>query len=320
MDGPDPKYIRRGRRQTVCATPITLEAGFTPAVVDKSDAAKARIREVISGNILFASLDPKEREVIVDAMVPKEFASGDEIIKQGATGDFFYVLDTGHCDIFVEGVGKVTEVNSGGSFGELALMYNAPRAATVVATEPCVTWALDQLSFKKTLMDTTMKKRSRYESFIKSVEVLSTLNEYERLTIADALVTVSFPEGTVVIAQGEPGNDFYIIEDGEVKATKEGVDGEVSRRLSVGDYFGERALITNEPRAATITATSAVQCQKLDRATFKRLLGPLEDVLRSNMDVYERYKDAIPSTPIVEAEEKEEEEDEDEEDISESKM
>jgi cAMP-dependent protein kinase regulator len=76
------------------------------------------------------------------------------IIKQGDLGDFFYVLDSGHCDIFVEGVGRVStrtlsqffssllalfvrslqvmDVGPGGSFGELALMYNAPRAATVV--------------------------------------------------------------------------------------------------------------------------------------------------------------------------------------------
>ena len=81
------------------------------------------------------------------------------MIRQGDVGDFFYVLDTGHCDINVEGVGKVMDVGPGGSFGELALMYDAPRAATVTATEPSTTWALDQLTFKKTIMDATMKKR-----------------------------------------------------------------------------------------------------------------------------------------------------------------
>jgi cAMP-dependent protein kinase regulator len=309
---PEPSaYQRRGRRQTVCAAPITIEAGWMPTVVPKSDAARARIHEVISTNILFSGLDKRERDVIVDAMEPKEFAADATIIRQGDNGDFFYVVDSGHCEIFVDGVGKVLDVGPGGSFGELALMYNAPRAATVNTTEPTKTWALDQIAFKKTLMDATMKKRKRFEGFIRSVALLSTLNEYERLILADALTSCSYAAGEVILREGEPGHEFYIVEDGEVKATKEGVAGEVSRRLTSGDYFGERALLTNEPRAATITAVTPVVAQKLDRATFKRLLGPLEDVMRSNMEVYERYADAIPSEPIVEPEEKEEEDDDD---------
>jgi cAMP-dependent protein kinase regulator len=188
-------------------------------------------------------------------------------------------------------------VSPGGSFGELALMYNAPRAATVVrssvsqrwlgfgvnlasftvsavqiAQEPTKTWAMDQLTFKSTLMSTTMKKRrcvhvhvlcfvafhaspcfayntSTHEEFIRGVTLLSTLNEYERLTIADALVAMHYGPGETIIREGEGGQDFFFIEEGEVKATKAGVDGEVSRRLRSGDYFGEIALINNSVSA-----------------------------------------------------------------------
>jgi len=306
-------FRSRGRRQTVCAAPVRIEEGWKPTVIEKSADARDRIRDVITTNILFCGLDIKEREIIVDAMELKTFNEGDVIIRQGDVGDFFYVVDRGFCDIFVEGVGKVMEVSKGGSFGELALMYNAPRAATVIATEPTNCWAVDQLTFKKTLMDATIKKRKLHESFIKSVPIMSSLNEYERLTIADALHTVAFGPGDVVIREGEPGSDFYIIEEGSVAATKAGVEGEVSRRLTVGDYFGERALLTNEPRAATITALDRLICQKLDRATFKRLMGPLEDVLRSNMELYRRYEDAIPAVPVTEAEEKEADSDDDDE-------
>ncbi len=58
----------------------------------------------------------------------------------------------------------------------------------------------------------------------------------------------------VVIREGEPGSDFYIIEEGSVAATKAGVEGEVSRRLTVGDYFGERALLTNEVCAGVLAS------------------------------------------------------------------
>jgi cAMP-dependent protein kinase regulator len=231
--------------------------------------------------------------VIVDAMEPIEFSAGDKIIAQGDVGDNFYIVDTGHCEIFVEGVGKVMDVGPGGSFGELALMYDAPRAATVVADAATLTWAMDQVTFKKTIMDATMRKRARHEAFISAVPVFTSLNDYERLTIADALKAEQFEDGDTIIREGEEGGVFYIVEEGEVKCTKEGVSGEVSRRLVGGDYFGERALITDEPRAATVTAVGSVVVQSLDRATFKRLLGPLEAIMMDNMEVYEAYRDAI---------------------------
>ncbi len=58
----------------------------------------------------------------------------------------------------------------------------------------------------------------------------------------------------------------------------------------VGDYFGERALIKNEPRAANVIAKTKCTVVSLDRHSFKRLLGPLEDLLKRNMDIYEQYK------------------------------
>eukprot|EP01138_Halocafeteria_seosinensis_P013621 gb/GECG01013910.1/.p1 GENE.gb/GECG01013910.1/~~gb/GECG01013910.1/.p1 ORF type:complete len:413 (+),score=81.21 gb/GECG01013910.1/:1-1239(+) len=281
------EYLRRGRRSQIYAPPVELEEGWQPRVVEKDAESKKRILDVISDNILFRDHDKQERDIIVDAMELKSFEADEVIIRQGDLGDFFYVLDSGHCDIFVEGVGKVMDVNPGGSFGELALMYNAPRAATVIATEPSKAWALDQETFKKTIMSSTLQRRKRHEDFLRKVPILNGLLDYERMTIADALQTKYFSAGENIITEGSKGETFYIIESGEVKCTKEGIDHEVSPRLGTGDYFGELALISNSLRAATVTAVTDVKCQALDRHTFKRLLGPLERTFKRNMETYE---------------------------------
>lgn len=58
---------------------------------------------------------------------------------------------------------------------------------------------------------------------------------------------------------------------------------------SIGDYFGERALLMNEPRAANVTAKTETLLVTMSRHSVKRLLGPLEEMLKRNFDLYEKY-------------------------------
>mmetsp|Transcript_7880 Transcript_7880/g.13526 ORF Transcript_7880/g.13526 Transcript_7880/m.13526 type:complete len:245 (+) Transcript_7880:435-1169(+) len=221
---------------------------------------------------------------------------GEVIIKQGDEGDNFYVVDTGDCDVFVSKPGqepkKVLSCPSGESFGELALMYNAPRAATVIARSPTRLWAVDRITFKLILMDTTIKQRNLYESFLEKVPILANLSKCERLTIADALRHVKFAGGVEIIREGEPGDTFYIIEEGEVVCTQTpsaGQKPEEVGRLKTGDYFGEVALLTDKPRAATVTAIRDTECLTLSRVTFTRVMGPLTTILKRNIAAYRSY-------------------------------
>jgi cAMP-dependent protein kinase regulator len=84
---------------------------------------------------------------VVSAMTYTTVACGDTIIRQGDAGDNFYCVDYGEYDVMV-GTTKVAEAVNGGSFGELALMYGSPRAATVTARTDGGLWALDRAAFR----------------------------------------------------------------------------------------------------------------------------------------------------------------------------
>ncbi len=102
----------------------------------------------------------------------------------------------------------------------------------------------------------------------------------------------SFNEGDYVIREGEMGDIFYIIEEGNAIATKTFTPGkppETVQSYKKQDYFGELALIKGEPRAANIVATSNLKLISLDRDSFKRLLGPIENILSRNSDKYVKY-------------------------------
>lgn len=114
------------------------------------------------------------------------------------------------------------------------------------------------------------------------------MDHYERSKLADAIREQKFAAGEQIIKQGDDGNVFYIIEEGEAVATKS-INGEEAKEVmnySQGDYFGERALLKNEPRAANVVALTDIKLVSLERASFKRLLGPLDDILMRNMSNY----------------------------------
>merc|ERR1712032_1350409 len=146
--------------------------------------------------VLFGHLGDKDIESVIDAMFPKEVAKGDDIIVQGQEGDNFYIVEEGTFDVFVKRgdapPGKVLAYGPGDMFGELALMYNAQRAATVSATSDAKLWALDRDSFQMMLTTTENTKKKQYEGFLENVAILGDLTKYELGRLSDMLESEVF--------------------------------------------------------------------------------------------------------------------------------
>lgn len=289
-----PVPTSRGRRVSVSAESIqpSLHLSKEDYVKHpKTDQQRESINAALANNFLFKCLDDDQRTHVIDAMEEKRVKKGDVVIQQGDEGDYYYVVESGTFDCFLEQSDgpaiKATSYGPNGSFGELALMYNAPRAATIVATSDAVLWALDRITFRSILMDSTAKKRRMYEQFLAEVPILKSLELHERHKVADALEPVQFDDQGIVMSEGDVGENFYLIEDGEAVVYRD-VDGkrhEVNR-LKKGDYFGELALLHDKPRAATVVANGKLKCVTLGKKAFTRLLGPVMDILKRNSENY----------------------------------
>jgi cAMP-dependent protein kinase regulator len=263
--------------------------------IKKTAEEKGRIRDALEHNALFSALDDDELEKLFDVMDSVTFGPSEVIIKQGDEGELFYIIDTGSVEVYKDDK-LVTKISDGGSFGELALIYGTPRAATVKASnkEGCKCWTINRLTFRRVLMEATTQKRKRYENFLRKVRILETLDDYERMTIADALEIDLWQSGQTIVKQGESGDSFYILLEGSVDIYKTNERGERSLlgKLGEGDYFGEIALLLDQPRAATVVVSEGcdqVKTVRLDRRSFKNLLGNVEDLLKRNMELYNQF-------------------------------
>ena len=285
----------RKQRTAISATVSTLADDFVPTKVEKTNDQRERLLAILTSNKFFSKLAQEQREMMADAMAPLEKNDGEEIIVQGDPGDNFYIMEQGVADVYVSKGGGAPEKvftyeeGSGAAFGELALLYNAPRAATVKAVGVVKLWSLGQDEFRYSMQAATTAFREQNAKWISNIPLLSELTENERLTIADALQVSNYSAGEKIITQGEKGDNFYIVRSGECKCTINSGGQEIEvLRVDEGGYFGEIALLTDQPRKANVYAVSDVNLLATDRATFKRIMGPLTDILSRNMAQYKK--------------------------------
>lgn len=174
-------------------------------------------------SFMFSALDENELNVVIDAMDEKKVANQEFIIKEGDAGSVLYIVEAGQlaCYKKINGEEKhLKDYTPGEVFGELALLYNAPRAASIQAHSDSHLWVLDRNTFNGIVKEASQKKRERYEDFLSTVPILQSMDEYERSKIAEVIKEKAYNNGDFVIKEGEDGDVFYLIIEGQAAATK----------------------------------------------------------------------------------------------------
>jgi len=248
----------------------------------KSESVMRTIIKAMNDNTFFAEVDNEQKTDIMLVMEGVHVKKGDVVFKAGEVGDFFYVIQSGQVELLMGG-DEMPDLNiqieAGGSFGELALLYTDPRAATIRASEETELWRVHGKTFKQVVVESSAKKRKQYEQLLSAVPLLSTLKNSERAKIADTLEEKTYEAGEVLIRENDRGDFFYVLMSGEVDFSKADHHMEVVMTMSEGDYFGELALLTDSQRRATATAKTSVKVARMHRRDFTRLLGPLQDIM-----------------------------------------
>ncbi|XP_050665686.1 cGMP-dependent protein kinase, isozyme 2 forms cD5/T2 isoform X1 [Leptidea sinapis] len=168
-------------------------------------------------------------------------------------------------------------------FGELAILYNCKRTATIKAATDCRLWAIERQCFQTIMMRTGLIRQAEYTDFLKSVPIFKNLPEDTLIKISDVLEETHYQNGDYIIRQGARGDTFFIISKGQVKVTQKqpnSNDEKFIRTLTKGDFFGEKALQGDDLRTANIVcdAPEGTTCLVIDRETFNQLISTLDEI------------------------------------------
>ncbi|XP_077999493.1 cGMP-dependent protein kinase 1-like isoform X1 [Glandiceps talaboti] len=251
-----------------------------PKRVIKSQSAKECIKMAILDNDFMKNLELSQIQEIVEIMYPVEHPKDSCIIKEGDVGSLVYVIEEGKVEVTKEGKFLCTMGRSK-VFGELAILYNCTRTATVKAITHTKLWAIDRPCFQAIMMKTGLIRQAEYVDLLKSVPTFKELPEESLNKTADILEETYYDDGECIVRQGARGDTFYIINKGKCQVTQRstgGTDIKVVKTLKRGDYFGEKALHGEDVRNANVIAADrqGVSCLVIDRESFLQVAGQVD--------------------------------------------
>ncbi|TGL09281.1 phospholipase [Leptospira levettii] len=266
----------------------------------RSKTITPTLKQIISSTDLFLNLSKETKEHLERSFHKVNFVKNKVVIKQGEHGNALYLVATGSFSVYVTNDGKkqkLGEVKPGSCFGEGALVTDEPRNATVVCDQSGIVYRIDRNEFKRAFKDRSeelkafvrlISRRSRalhrsvfrpeprrIKELISSVSLFQGVGTKLISELEQQMEWIFLPGGETLMRQGDKADGMYVVVNGSLVYEVRNDQGLVvsTGNFSKGDIIGEMALLTGEPRTATVVATLSCEIVKISTVAFEAVFS-----------------------------------------------
>ncbi len=218
------------------------------------------------------------------------------VFRQNDPASCFFIVHEGLVQVEINDIPK-KDLGPRSCFGDLALMYNAPRSASIKAKVDTRFWAIDRKTFKRAVEEVATSKFKENREFIEKVPFFDTMTVAQKDAVAMVLLAQVFKKGEVIFNDGDQAASYYIIQ--EVRLAHQGSaecikNNEVVRVLLAGESFGEQALYESARRTLTVRAGTDCKCLALARGDLQSIMGTkILEVIKGNWTRWAIEKDPV---------------------------
>jgi CRP-like cAMP-binding protein len=250
-------------------------------LVAKETMLAQRVHQVLPAVPLFAELPEASLDRLIEAAQLVDLEQGKEIFHQGDTGDALYVVAQGMVGVVDEGPPRkgVAKLGPGSVFGEIALLTDHPRTATVMALAPTQLVAIDRRALREALsqdpaaLPVVLKfLRDRLvDRLVATHPLFTVLSSADRQRLRSRFRLLEVESGGALIREGTPAEGLLVLLSGSCEVVRG--DRERLSMLEPGDIAGEMSLLTQSPAIATVRARTKTWAIELAGADFLRILS-----------------------------------------------
>lgn len=229
------------------------------------------IGDCLITHFFLKTLEKQARAEIIKEMSQCFVEKGKVLFTQGTPGNYFYIIKEGTVSLTINNIER-KKLTTGQQFGELALLYGAPRSGTIKTETDCFFWVMEKKNFKKIVDHIVHISFEDNKKFIQAIPVMNTIDHEHKINLCNNIYKEAYEEGKNIFNAGEIPSCIYFIKDGEVALVEEKTNNTV-RVLKKGDYFGERSIFLGTLRTLTATAKTKCTVYSLSTSTLENLLG-----------------------------------------------
>jgi ATP-binding cassette subfamily B protein len=273
----------------------------------------AELKKLLRGTTAFSILSDDELDRLAERFQLVRYSLGQTIVRLGEVADALYLVYSGRVRVIgIDSNGEevtLGTVERGNSFGEQALLTQSPRNFTIRAASDLVLLKLPKEEFEALLhkepglreyFDKYVSEIS-IQNFLKLCTAFAPLTPHEIRDVLGSLELKSYPANQPIIREGEAGDAFYILRAGSAHVIKESNGGRVLNQLRAGDSFGELALLTGQPRAATIMTLEPCSVFRLGKPDFDRIIASSPQFRSAMVNLASGYSQAAIAEQDLEA-------------------
>ena len=269
------------QRQILAQFVFHRGAWWRKLLPDSLQAVKIDPEVILQGHMLFSQLPPEEKQKLFSKMRPNHFEPGENVVRQGEKGDRMYVILQGRAGVIEEDFTgtetlKVT-LHEQDFFGEVALLHDCERTATVRALSDLWVVSISREDFQNLFAGTSAAEdlhlHIRKANRLRDLLLFRTLSIGDLELLAERSAYREYEDSETIIQEDDPGENFYVIDTGEVEVSQR---GRVIRVMSAGQHFGSIALVFEIPRTATVKTIKSCRCLVIPGGVFRDLTKRLD--------------------------------------------